>query len=70
MANDKRVTAQVAVAKFVSASGPIERHLLEGKPLTDVELDSIANISLGFQMAIEVWKRTNGLPIKLRRRPS
>ncbi|WHZ25352.1 MAG: hypothetical protein OJF51_000147 [Nitrospira sp.] len=41
---------------------------MAGKPLTEVELDSIVNTYLELQTAIEVWRRKNSLPSKVSRR--
>lgn len=41
---------------------------MAGKPLTDVELDSIVNTCLELQTAIEVWRRKKRLPSTVSRR--
>ena len=52
-----------SLATFMSACTPIERHLLEGHPLSDTHLDLIATTAAGLQTAIVVWKQKNGIPI-------
>jgi hypothetical protein len=41
---------------------------MAGKPLTDMELDSIVNTSLELQTAIEVWRRKSRLSSNVPRR--
>ncbi|MDI3463183.1 MAG: hypothetical protein OJF50_002004 [Nitrospira sp.] len=59
---DNRLRVQKPVKRFMTATSPIGAHLMAGKPLTDVELDSIVNTCLELQTAIEVWRRKKRLP--------
>lgn len=68
MATNNRSRVQKPVARFMTATSPIGAHLMAGKPLTEVELDSIVNTYLELQTAIEVWRRKNSLPSKVSRR--
>ena len=52
-----------SLAAFMSACTPIEQHLMEGKPLTDTNLELISTVTLGLQTALVVWKQKNGNPI-------
>jgi len=65
MAMDNRLRVQKPVERFMTAFSPIGAHLMAGKPLTDVELDSIVNTFLELQTAIEVWRRKKSLPSKI-----
>ena len=42
------------LAAFMSASTPIEKYLLDGRPLTDTNLELIATTAAGLQTAIVV----------------
>lgn len=68
MAMENGLRVRKPVASFMTATSPIGAHLMAGKPLTDVELDSIVNTSLELQTAIEVWRRRKRLPSKVSRR--
>ncbi len=52
-----------SLAMFMSACSPIEQHLMDGKPLTDTNLELISTVTMGLQTAIVVWKQKNGIPI-------
>jgi hypothetical protein len=52
-----------SLAAFMAACTPIEKHLLDGHPLTDTNLELIATTAGGLQTAIAVWKQKNGIPI-------
>lgn len=70
MANNMhRIPFQRLLVRFVSASTPIERHLLGGKPLADSERDLIYNTVLILQAALEVWQRKQGMPFSPVHRP-
>lgn len=51
------------LATFMSACTPIEKHLLEGHPLTETNLELISTTAAGLQTAILVWKDKHGIPI-------
>lgn len=68
MAMDNRLRVQKPVKRLMAATSPIGAHLLAGKPLTDVEPDSIVNTYLELQTAIEVWRRKKRHPSKVSRR--
>lgn len=65
----QRVPFQRLLVRFVSASTPIERHLLAGKQLMDTERDLIYNTVLILQAALEVWQRKNSRPQRKSHRP-
>ena len=65
---DKRRRVRKPVASLRTSANSVGAHLMAGKPLTDVELDSIVNTSLELQTAIEVWRRKKRLFGKLSRR--
>lgn len=65
---DNRLRVQKPMKRFMAAISPIGAHLMAGKPLTDVELDSIVNTCLELQTAIEVWRRKKCLLSKVSRR--
>ena len=66
MNNGSRV--RKPVVSFMTSTTSIGTHLMAGKPLTDVELDSIVNTSLELQTAIEVWRRKSRLSSNVPRR--
>jgi hypothetical protein len=61
--DDTEVAFQRSVAAFIFACTPIEKHLLEGHPVTETNLELIATTAAGLQTAIQVWKRKSGMPI-------
>ena len=52
-----------SLAAFMSACTPIEEHLMEGKPLTDTNLELISSVTQGLQTALVAWRQKNGIPI-------
>jgi len=66
MNNGSRV--RKPVVRFMTSTTSIGAHLVAGKPLTDVELDSIVSTSLELQTAIEVWRRKSRLSSNVPRR--
>jgi hypothetical protein len=53
------VLANRWVGLFMTACQPVEKHLIEGHPLTVIEEDSVTNTIKGLQTALEVWIRKN-----------
>jgi hypothetical protein len=48
-----------SLVRFISSCPPIERHLMAGKAMTDIERDLIYNTVLILQASLEVWQRKN-----------
>lgn len=48
------------VAEFMTASTPLERHLQQGSPLTDLESQLVSTTIANLKLFHEVWKRKNG----------
>jgi hypothetical protein len=64
--------AHELIAKFMSASAPMETYLQQGNPLTDHELELIALTVSGLQTFLDSWKRKHGVqhPPLLRVKPT
>ena len=50
------------VAMFMTACVPVEKYLMGGHPLTDIEADSMTSTIEGLRTALDVWKRKNRRP--------
>jgi len=47
------------IARFMAASTPIENLLREGRPLTEVQLQSLTVTVAQLQTYIDIWNRKN-----------
>ena len=48
------------VAKFLTASTPLEKHLQQGGPLTELESQSVAITISNLQLFFDIWKKKRG----------
>ncbi len=56
-ATERDVEPHKLIAKFMSASVPIETYLQQGRPLTDAQLELISLTVAGLQTFLDSWKR-------------
>jgi hypothetical protein len=60
----KELDAQRLIANLMSASAPREMYLQQGKPLTDLQMESLALTIEGLQTFLDVWRRKHGKKVQ------
>jgi hypothetical protein len=57
---DTPIDVKHQIAAFMSACVPLEQHLQEGAPLSEIDVESIKVTIMGLQTNLMVWQRKNG----------
>lgn len=52
--------SQGLVARFMTASSPVEAYLQQHGPLSPIELDSLTSTVASLQRFLDLWKRKKG----------
>ena len=57
---DEDLPTHRLIANFMTASTPLEKHLQQGEPLTDLELQSLSLTIDSLQTFLDGWKTKHG----------